>query len=328
MKKDKPDSFMPLFIADYLADTTHLERDEHGAYFLLLMAYWRNGGPLMADDARLSRIAKASPSEWKRLRPVMLEFFTEEDGMWVSKRSDIEIEKAIRRMEAKSSAGKRGAESRWQTHGNRIDLPLAESVTEPVAEPMTKNGSSSSPTQEVRKERKIMSAGADGDEEFSQFWKEYPRTKNMSRKDALKVWKSLKASKSLPDLSEVLRAVRQYRSFISTETKKQGKPYPVKHAQGWLNGQRWEGFLEQDAPTIAPSDWADGEPRWAKFKASIPPAAWMTFFASCKPNGSISTIIAPSSFVRDQIETRYARELDRVFAGQFKVKFERPGAEA
>lgn len=328
MKKDKPDSFMPLFIADYLADTTHLERDEHGAYFLLLMAYWRNGGPLMADDARLSRIAKASPTEWKRLRPVMLEFFTEEDGVWISKRSDIEIEKATRRMEAKSSAGKRGAESRWQTHSNRIDLPLAEPVAEAIADPMTKNGSSPSPTQEERKERKNMSANADADAEFSQFWKEYPRTKNMSRKDALKAWKSLKASKSLPDLAEVLRAVRQYKSFISAESKKQGKPYPVKHAQGWLNGQRWEGFLEQDAPTVAPTDWADGEPQWAKFKASIPAAAWMTFFAGCRPNGSISTIIAPSSFVRDQIETRYARELDRLFSGQFKVKFERQAADA
>ncbi len=324
MKKDKPDSFMPLFIADYLADTTHLERDEHGAYFLLLMAYWRNGGPLVADDARLSRIAKATLSEWKRLRPVMLEFFKEEDGLWISKRSDIEIEKAIRRMEAKSNAGRRGAESRWQTHAPAMPVPLAGEVSDP----MTKNGSSSSPTQEVRKERKIMSAEADGDGEFSQFWKEYPRTKNMSRKDALKAWKSLKASKSIPDIAEVLRAVRQYKSFISTESKKQGKPYPVKHAQGWLNGQRWEGFLEQDAPTVAPTDWADEVPLWAKFKASIPPAAWMTFFSACRPNGSISTIIAPSSFVRDQIEVRYGRDLDRVFDGQFKVKFERQTADA
>lgn len=324
MKKDRPDSFMPLFIADYLADTTHLERDEHGAYFLLLMAYWRNGGPLVADDARLSRIAKASASEWKRLKPVMLEFFTEVDGVWVSKRSDIEIEKATRRMEAKSQAGKRGAESRWQTHAVAMPVPLAEGMTEP----MTKNGSSPSPTQEDKKERKNMSASADGDVEFAQFWKEYPRTKNMSRKDALKAWKSLKASKSLPDLEAVLRAVRQYKSFIATETRKQGKPYPVKHAQGWLNGQRWEGFLEQEAPTVAPSDWADSDPEWSKFKASIPPAAWMTFFAGCRPNGSISTLIAPSSFVRDQIETRYARELDRIFSGQFKVKFEKQSAEA
>ena len=77
-----------------------------------------------------------------------------------------------------------------------------------------------------------MSAGADGSDDFSKFWKEYPKTKNMSRKDALQVWLRLKSSGSLPEISEVLRAVQQYRNFIASETKKQGKPYPVKHAQG------------------------------------------------------------------------------------------------
>jgi len=136
----RPDSFLPLFVADYMADTSHLARDQHGAYLLLLMAYWRKGGPLPADDTRLANTAKATPAEWKRLRPVMLEFFAEVDGHWVNKRSDEEIAKAVARTNAKAEAGKRGAAKRWQTDGTAMPPPLAEA--------MTKNSSSPSPSQE------------------------------------------------------------------------------------------------------------------------------------------------------------------------------------
>src|ERR1700675_2869258 len=98
---------MPLHIGDYHADTTHLTRDQHGAYILLLMAYWRRGGPLPADDVRLAIITKSTVREWSKLRNVMLEFFLEKDGLWYQKRADEELVKAVARTEAKAAAGKR-----------------------------------------------------------------------------------------------------------------------------------------------------------------------------------------------------------------------------
>lgn len=109
----KPDDWMPLHIGKYLADTTHLTRDQHGAYLLLLMAYWRRGGPLPAEDGRLAAIAKATSAEWRKLKPALTEFFTIEDGCWVQKRAETELSKAKALTEKKAEAGASGARSKW-----------------------------------------------------------------------------------------------------------------------------------------------------------------------------------------------------------------------
>lgn len=114
----KPDTFMPWFIADYMADTQHLSRDQHGGYMLLLGAYWRSGQSLPDDDARLAQIAKATPSEWRKLRPILSEFFTVSGGRWSQKRQEQELARAIKNVAARSNAGVKGAAARWQTHAN------------------------------------------------------------------------------------------------------------------------------------------------------------------------------------------------------------------
>lgn len=59
--------FMKLYIAEYLADTTHLSRGEHGAYLLLIMAMWRGGGKLPYNHVKLAKISKATPEEWPEI---------------------------------------------------------------------------------------------------------------------------------------------------------------------------------------------------------------------------------------------------------------------
>ena len=41
---------MPMYWDAYIADTTHLSTEEHGAYLLLLAAMWRRDGSVPDDD--------------------------------------------------------------------------------------------------------------------------------------------------------------------------------------------------------------------------------------------------------------------------------------
>ena len=90
------DTWMPLYIADYLADTRRLSTLEHGAYLLLLMEYWRQG-PLPDDDRELCAIVRLDRKLWDRgVGPAVRRFFhREDDGLLHQKRIDAERSKAV-----------------------------------------------------------------------------------------------------------------------------------------------------------------------------------------------------------------------------------------
>jgi uncharacterized protein YdaU (DUF1376 family) len=77
----KVDSWLPLYVADYRADTTRLSTEQHGAYLLLIMDYWRNGSP-PNDDRVLAQITGLALARWKAHRPVIQPFFAIEGGKW------------------------------------------------------------------------------------------------------------------------------------------------------------------------------------------------------------------------------------------------------
>jgi len=93
MSKDSPSIWLPLYIGDYLGDTMHLSTLEHGAYLLLLMAYWKNSGPIPSDDKRLAAMVRMSLSDFQAIRSALEPFFQEENGVWRNKRADKEIKK-------------------------------------------------------------------------------------------------------------------------------------------------------------------------------------------------------------------------------------------
>ena len=99
---------MPWYVADYLADTTHLTTEQHGAYCLLLMAAWKRAGRLPGDEEELAQIARLDAKKWAAHREKLLKFFKVDDGEYVQKRLSEEYAKAVRLYESKVENGRNG----------------------------------------------------------------------------------------------------------------------------------------------------------------------------------------------------------------------------
>ncbi|XAI95206.1 hypothetical protein [Leptolyngbya phage Lbo-JY16] len=111
----KADVWMPLYIGDYLSDTMHLTTEQHGAYFLLIMAYWKNGGPLPADDSSLAATCRLSDDAWSIAKAVLSRFFTinHEESLWVHERIDKELSGAAENKQRRVLRAQKAAEARW-----------------------------------------------------------------------------------------------------------------------------------------------------------------------------------------------------------------------
>lgn len=146
----KPDVWMPLYVADYLADTSHLSCLEHGAYLLLIMHYWRNG-ELPADDTKLARIVKCTPKEWGKIRETIADFFTEG---WKHKRIDQELAAASAAVERNRVNGRKGGRPRKEnpeeTHRITQTKPAGYPEQNPVGNPNERPSPSPSPSPSER----------------------------------------------------------------------------------------------------------------------------------------------------------------------------------
>ena len=126
----KTDTWMPLYIGDYLADTMHLSGPEHGAYLLLIMHYWRTG-PLPDDDRQLAAIARTARKAWLEIGPTVRAFFRSEGGRLHHGRIDAELQAAREITDQKRAA----ANARWDrersTRNARADAHAYADASEP-----------------------------------------------------------------------------------------------------------------------------------------------------------------------------------------------------
>ena len=93
-------NFYKRYIGDYARDTGHLSMLEHGAYTLLLDAFYGTKRPLPGNKLALYRLVRANTKrERDATDSVLAQFWTLQDGNWLNRRALSEIDKATSQAE-------------------------------------------------------------------------------------------------------------------------------------------------------------------------------------------------------------------------------------
>lgn len=222
----KADIWMPLYIGDYLADTMDLNTEQHGAYILLLMAYWKNGGALLNDDLKLATITRLSADAWSMHKHTLASFFDLESdpALWIHVRAEKEMDKAGNNQEKRTLRAQAAAAARWNKNAPSNAQAMLETCPSPSPSP--------SPLKE-KQDQKTCSTPSVERVDFEKFWSIYP--KKVGKAKAIKSWEKLNPDMILfASIEESLQRAKRSPDWIK------GAGQFIPHPSVWLNGRRWE----------------------------------------------------------------------------------------
>jgi uncharacterized protein YdaU (DUF1376 family) len=244
-------AYMPIYWGDYLADTAHLSRDEHGAYLLLIAQYWQRQAPLPDDDRKLAKMARATPEEWSgHLRDTLEEFFTIENGVWRQKRLDAEIETFNDRYKRQSEAGKRGRAKQLSgeaqgTPGAPPDHPRANGSgtpgqPTPTPTPTTVSNETDTPPEfrsgGFPRSKNLPLADKKNrayPEAFERFWRAWPQNPNDTKTAAYEAWRKAANRKDV-EISDLQAGAEKHAAHVADWPKDKRA-----HVQTWVNREGW-----------------------------------------------------------------------------------------
>lgn len=233
---------LPLWTDAYLGDTEHLTLEEHGAYMKLLMIAWRSPNcDLPDDDKRLAIMLRTGARRWGALKPAVMAFWTLTGGRWSQKRLCAEREKAKRRCDLASDAGKASARAKILKNNKSAptDVPTDVPTERPTERPTEGQRKSDSPYPYLKKKKEevvlrdqspsstLVAEATDG---FTEWYEFYPRKK--ARLAAERAYKTALKRTSREVLLEGLK-----RYVVQCAGKEQQY---IAHPATWLNQGRWE----------------------------------------------------------------------------------------
>lgn len=217
-------AWMPLHVADYLRDTGHLNVAEHGAYLLLIMRYWQDGG-LPPDEKLIMRYAHLTAEQWSESRDVLVALF---DEGWKHKRIDEELAKAA------EIIGKRKAAAQ-QRHSK------SDAHAEQVQSISSYTGVPPEPKPKPEKQNPAPLSDAEGARDlFDQVWEVFPMNPTSSESKARSAFERLKAK----DQVKLLAAAERYgRWFVGDcAARKRSEDAGLKfvpHLATWIESGGW-----------------------------------------------------------------------------------------
>lgn len=230
--------YMPLYVGDYLADTTHLTTEEHGAYLLLLMSMWRAGGRLPRDDRKLARIVGVPDEKWSDMRVIVLEFFTVRGGWIIHDRLRRELDKYVSIIDRAKRGGKATAEKKANKNKRNSADQLGAKSPPKVNQP----------EPELEPKERTPQTPLGGEREFTEALNAYPEAGRVSTTpDKAKSAWDVACRTETPE--RLLQAVR---AFAASTTAQADRANRVPSFQRWLTDKRFAVLLTGSAtPTWA-----------------------------------------------------------------------------
>lgn len=258
MSTPKGDTWMPLYVSDYLKKTRRLSTAQHGAYFLLLLEAWTHNGIIPSDDASLARIVGMSTREWRAAKPVLLGFWDVCEGGFTQDRVQKELARAKELIEQRSRAGKASAEARerQRTFNERSTSVATETPTEPLRKSRPSPSPSLTTFENNAREPRLLG------EDVDRIWDRAPARarERSSRKD---VERTLAAAiKRGGDAETITTALVAY--WQSEDASKDGGAF-AKGIHRMIEGDRWRDWSQASRPAQPadePENWPWRMEQW------------------------------------------------------------------
>ena len=269
----KADTWMPVYVGEYLADTTHLNTEQHGAYWLMLMAAWKRGGSLPDDDSQLSSITKLSLSRWKANRAVLSGLFKTVDGALVHKRVTEERVKAQAISDKKAETGAEGAAKRWMLDGAHMADALASAMPSAIAN-ATASGMANGVGNESQTDAPIPSPLPNTSEAKASVSPAKPTIPNCPHLKLIDLF-----GKNLPELPQPkpelwdgknAAAMRARWKWLFTATRRNGERYAATEEQALDWFDRFFGYVaKSDFLTGRSGRWSNCDLGWLVNQANF-----------------------------------------------------------
>ena len=218
---------LPLWTDSFLADTTHLDAKETGAYLMLIISAWRSHDcGIPNDDKKLARMARCSLREWRNIKDDVLSFWHLKDNKFYQKK----LLKVRSDVTAKSEKAKHAAQSKWLKNKETGNADASIKHMPQTCQPKPK------PKPVDKEEDTNVSPKKKYKQSFEDFWLAYPVKKGKGA--ASKAFDNALKRASLEDIANGLNKI-----LPSWGLK---DPQYIPHPTTWLNRDGWHD--EPDKP--------------------------------------------------------------------------------